>query len=217
MGFHLREESFTHGDLSLRIALPASPEDLIDEADFGADERLPYWAELWPSARALARFLLDEPSLDSPAIELGCGVALPSLALRHRGIDTLATDYYEDALGFADYNACLNGYADLQTLLLDWRHPPEDLPRVPLVVAADVLYERRNGEALLSLLPGLVSPGGQIIIADPGRVHLSAFRDAVAAAGWSVDDLPDRIEDAPTGGGRLVTIRLMRLKRTAPP
>lgn len=217
MRFQLREESFTHGNLALRIALPISSEDLIDEAEFGADERLPYWAELWPSARALARFLLDEPSLDSPAIELGCGVALPSLALRHRGIEVLATDYYEDALRFADHNARLNGYTGLETLLLDWRRPPEDLQRFPLVVAADVLYEERNGRALLSLLPGLLEPGGQVVIADPGRVYLGAFRDAAATAGWSVDDLPERLEDAPTGGGRHVTIRLIRLRRTAPP
>jgi hypothetical protein len=36
------------GTRTLSILHPASAEDLIDERDFERDERLPYWAELWP-------------------------------------------------------------------------------------------------------------------------------------------------------------------------
>ena len=36
---------------------PRNPDDLISEADFAKDDRLPYWADLWPAAIVLAGFL----------------------------------------------------------------------------------------------------------------------------------------------------------------
>ena len=66
--------------------------------DFGPDERLPYWATLWPVAIEFCRFLLEYPSkVRSPAIELGCGLGLVSVVVAKMGHDILATDYEEDA------------------------------------------------------------------------------------------------------------------------
>lgn len=209
--FRLREEDFEHSGFSARLYLPDSSEALIDEAEFDQDERLPYWAELWPAARALSRFLLDQSTLQSPAIELGCGVALPSLVLRGRGVDVLATDYYADALRFARHNAQANGVGPLPTRLLDWRQPPPGLGRFPLVIAADVLYEERNGDALLSFLPVIVEKRGEVLLADPDRIHLTRFLDRAGAAGWRIEHLPHILEDAPAGNGIKTTVRLMRL------
>ena len=105
--FDVREEAFAHGGWAVELILPRAADALIDEGDYGADERLPYWAELWPSARGLARHLVED-GRDWPGVrvlELGCGVALPSLALHARGADVLATDWYDDALRFARANA----------------------------------------------------------------------------------------------------------------
>src|SRR5690606_6274286 len=113
----------------------------IDVSDFNRDERLPYWAELWPSARALAQELLDGPLPRGRVLELGCGIALPSLALRWRGVEVVASDYYAEALDFARENARRNRLTEPETLLLDWRTPPPDLIPFDLVIAADVLYE----------------------------------------------------------------------------
>jgi predicted nicotinamide N-methyase len=75
--FDTREERFVHGDWSVDVLLPRAADALIDEAEFDADERLPYWADLWPSARALTRHLLENPPAERLAVELGAGVALP--------------------------------------------------------------------------------------------------------------------------------------------
>ena len=53
-GFDLVEEQVAAGAIELTIRRPVSAEDLIDEEEYEHDERLPCWAELWPSARALA-------------------------------------------------------------------------------------------------------------------------------------------------------------------
>lgn len=195
--FDTREEPFEHGEWRASILLPRAADALIDEAEFADAERLPYWADLWPSARALARHLLDAPPAAPAALELGSGVALPSLALRRLGTDAVATDWYMDALRFASVNSERNGLGPLRTLLLDWRDPPENEP-YPLVVAADVLYEMRNAELLAALLPRVVAPGGRALMADPGRVYLPEFRNRMYALGWRTAEIDRRDEDRST-------------------
>ncbi|HEX6746716.1 MAG TPA: methyltransferase domain-containing protein [Longimicrobium sp.] len=225
--FDTRVERFGHGTFRVDVLLPRAADALIDEAEFEADERLPYWADLWPAARGLARHLLDggrgqgtgnrgqrevrEPGvLDARVIELGCGVALPSLALRSLGADPLATDYYADALRFARANAVRNGLAPLRTAMLDWRHPPPG-ERWSLVVAADVLYEQRNAEALAALLPRILAEGGRALLADPGRVYFSVFRDLMEEMDWAVEEIDLRRETSDPVTGAMSTVRIWRV------
>lgn len=209
--FDVRTESFTHGDWRVELLLPAKADDLIDEAAFAHDERLPYWAELWPSARALTRHVLDAPPDPghTGAIELGCGVALPSLALRRLGADVLATDWYEDALRFAEANAERNGLAPLRTAALDWHHPV-NVGRYHLVLAADVLYEQRNAGLLRDLLPRVTAPGGVVLLADPGRAYVGQFVTLMRQASWRVEERAVRMEPAANGTHSRVTIFELR-------
>jgi predicted nicotinamide N-methyase len=223
--FAVREEHFEHGGWEVELILPRAADELIDEAEYADDERLPYWAELWPSGRALCRHLLENGSANvrecegakvgddwagARVLELGCGVALPSLALRARGADVLATDWYGDALRFARANAARNGLAPLRTELLDWRHPPDDWA-YDLVIAADVLYEPRNAPILAALLPRVTAPGGTVLIADPGRVYAPDFLRAMQKDGWSADEADVRME--PSAAGAESRVRIHRLRR----
>ncbi len=212
--FELREERFDHAGWSASLLLPRAADELIDEREFEADERLPYWAELWPSARVLARHLLDAPPAEPAALELGCGVALPALALRRLGTDVLATDWYDDALRFARVNSDRNGLGPLRTALLDWRHPPGGAT-YPLVVAADVLYEPRNATLLADLLPRVVAPGGRALIADPGRVYLPEFRSLLYAAGWRTSEIDRREETSDPATGARSTVRVWEVRPPA--
>lgn len=212
--FEVREERFEHAGWSAELILPRAADALIDEREFASDERLPYWADLWPSARVLARHLLDSPPGVAEALELGCGVALPALALRHLGTDVVATDWYDDALRFAGANAERNGLGALRTAHLDWRRPPEG-EQYPLVVAADVLYEMRNAEILAALLPRVVAPGGRALIADPGRVYLSEFRNRVYSAGWRTVEIDRREETSDAATGARSTVRIWEVRRAS--
>ena len=44
-----------------------------------------------------------------------------------------------------------------------------------LILAADVLYERKNAAALADLVPQLLAPGGEAIFADPRRDEAPIF------------------------------------------
>ncbi len=165
---------------------PAVADALIDEEEFDLDERLPYWAELWPSSVALARHVFEEEHLvGKRVVELGCGVGLPSMIALARGAGITATDHYEAALDFARYNALVNLGRELRTRILDWHTPrAQGLGYFDLVLVADVLYERRNVAALTALIPTLLTPGGEVLLADPGRKHAPVFLEGMQDKGF---------------------------------
>ncbi len=172
-------------DRELVVRRPADADALIDERAFADDEFLPYWAELWPSGVGLARAIADRAWAGAPIVELGCGLGLPSVTAALGGARVLATDWSADALGAVQRAADDNG-AMLQTLRVDWAAPDELLARGPFraVLAADVLYEARNIDPLVALIPRLLAPRGELWLADPRRATAEAFLDATAAAGW---------------------------------
>jgi predicted nicotinamide N-methyase len=178
------EEEIAVAGRALRIVRPRDAEELLDEDAFEHDEFLPYWAELWPSGLALAEAVSRCDLRGSRVVELGCGLAVPSVAAALVGAGVVATDWSEDALEFARRNARLNDVA-LETLLGSWSAPAPLVDRGPfdLVLASDVLYERRNVGSLLELLPAL---GGEVLLADPGRPALGEFLERAAPA-WSVE------------------------------
>ena len=160
----------------LRVLRPRDSEDLLDEEAFEHEEYLPYWAELWPSGAALARDVSARSLRGARTLELGCGLGLPSMAAALAGGRVLATDWAPDAIELAISNAERNG-ARLETMVCDWSAPGPLVERAPwdLVLAADVLYERRNLPALLDLLPRLVDRRGEVLLADPGRALAETF------------------------------------------
>ena len=184
--FALQTRDVTVGGRVWRLELPRSAEDLINEADFERDERLPYWADLWPSAIVLAAEVASLDGAGRRAIEFGAGLGLPSLAAVYAGFDVTVTDYDEDALRFARRNAVRNVACDLAARLVDWRSLPDALGRFDLVLAADVLYERPYAPLVARAVVGALAPEGVALIADPGRVALSACLAECATLGATV-------------------------------
>jgi predicted nicotinamide N-methyase len=168
------------------IEKPRDPDDLISEADFVRDERLPYWADLWPSAIMLAEFVEREHRAPGPglrAIELGCGLGLVTIAAQRAGYTVTATDYYDDAVLFAARNAHRATGTIPPVRMVDWRALPDDLGAFDLVLAADVLYEREYGPLMASVIQRLLAPGGHALVSDQGRLALGAFLEACVMRG----------------------------------
>ncbi|MDA0168723.1 methyltransferase domain-containing protein [Solirubrobacter taibaiensis] len=156
---------------------PSSWEQLRHE-EGGAGRPVPYWARPWPSGVGLAGALYDDPPpAGTKVLELGCGLALPSVMAARAGASVLATDGATDAVAFAAHVLALNDVLG-EVAVVDWStHGDMLVARGPfdLVLAADVLYTRANAEAAKRLFPRLVAPGGRLIIADPNRAGALHF------------------------------------------
>jgi predicted nicotinamide N-methyase len=194
----LVEETIVLGEQELVILRPRDGEALLDEGAFARqDEYLPYWVELWPSGLALARAIHGRALRGARVLELGCGLALPSIAASLAGGRVLATDWSAHAVAVATENARRNG-VELEADVASWYAPQELVDGGPwdLVLAADVLYEARNVPVLEELLPRLVGDSGEVWLADPGRAAGEDFF-ARAAERWSVrtthDALPPHV------------------------
>ncbi len=159
----------------LSLLQPASADELIREEDFARDERLPYWADVWPSAIVLATALAQRPATGGALLELGCGAGVVAAQAARLGWNVTATDYYADALHFARWNAWANASTEIAVREVDWRALPDDLGTYDLVVASDVLYERAYGLLVARALRFSIRRGGLGLIADPGRLAAPAF------------------------------------------
>jgi ETFB lysine methyltransferase len=184
--FRIVETPIDVAGRTLRIVHPASAEDLISEREFEEDERLPYWAELWPSSRVLAEQLLAMVGARRTLLELGCGAGLVATCASLAGFDVTASDYYDDALRFTRVNAWRNGAAPPRGLLLDWRNPIAPSRRFEMIVASDVLYERPYGALIAKVVDRMLAPNGTALVADPGRVARDDFITALSPLGLEV-------------------------------
>ncbi len=167
----------------LTLTRPRDVEALIDEDEFNRDERLPYWADIWPSSVALARAVSGMKGDGRALLELGCGLGLASAAALRAGFDVTASDYYDDALAFARMNGLANTGREPRTMILDWRHLPAAIRAFDLVIAADVLYERPLGTLVATAIATTLAEGGRALVADPGRVGSHAFFDELRNVG----------------------------------
>ena len=179
--------------VSRSIELPSGeirllqPQESAELPDSGAVEWAPvapYWSVLWRSGVALARELDGVAIRGLRVLELGCGLAVPSIAAARAGAAVLATDAWGEALELVARNARANGVR-VETATVDWAEPDELVGRAPfdLVLAADVLYERAGVAQLLSLLPRLAP---EAWLADPGRPGAGAFMEE-ADRRWTVE------------------------------
>ena len=167
---------------------PANSDDLISEADFVKDERLPYWADIWPSAKMLSRAMVEEHGAGRRLLELGCGSGLVTVASAIAGYEVLATDYYADALLVTRYNVEQNvSGASVRTREVDWRDWPKGLGRFDRVLAADVLYEPAHGELIARAIYKSLADDGLATVADPGRISRQNFIDRATELGLLVD------------------------------
>ncbi|ACV67513.1 class I SAM-dependent methyltransferase [Desulfohalobium retbaense] len=143
----------------------------MTDRHFDADERLPYWVEVWPAGLRLATWLGDNSDrlAGRACLDLGCGLGLSTCAARAAGAKAVGVDYEPDALRYARINEQANGLEGIAWAVMDWRRPAFAPGQFPFICGADILYERRFTEPLAGLFAALLAPGGRIWITEPIR------------------------------------------------
>ena len=152
------------------------------------DERLPYWAEVWPSSLALSEYIMENQRFmpGTEILELGCGMGLTGMVAQIRGGNLLLTDYQPDALRLAEMNWLLNLGILPKTLLMDWREPNLEL-KFPYIIASDIIYEERFFEPLLQLFRKVLQPEGHIFLSEPKRPVAEKFFQLLRHQGFNFE------------------------------
>ena len=132
----------------------------------------PYWAFAWAGGQALARYVLDDPSIVAgrAVIDFASGSGLVAIAAAKAGAArVLAADidgYCGEALALnAQANGVLVGFTDVD--LLD--APPPAWADV--ILAGDICYEKPLAERVLAWLGVARTNGATVLIGDPGRSY----------------------------------------------
>ena len=132
----------------------------------------PFWAFAWAGGQALARYVIDHPSVvaGKRVIDFASGSGLVGIAAMMAGAkDVLAADidlYCEAALAL---NAAANG--------VSVSYSPENLMQAPapcwaqVILAGDICYEKPMTEAVMAWLGAARAAGATVLVGDPGRSY----------------------------------------------
>lgn len=165
--------------------------DAMDDGDLDEDERLPYWAEVWPASVLLGRHILrNAASLRGrPCLDLGCGLGLTGMIAAEAGANVVAFDYEWPAVRFARHNAELNNVPQPLWLLMDWRQPALKPQSFDFIWGGDVLYEKRFFDPLIRLFRHALAPNGRIWIGEPVRTVSRPVWEQLEAEGFATRKL----------------------------
>jgi predicted nicotinamide N-methyase len=160
-------------EISLHLAHEAVPLWQKTEEELGEmGLPPPFWAFAWAGGQALARHVLDDPSLvaGKRVLDLAAGSGLVGIAaLKAGAAGTLAADIDGFSLAAIRLNAALNAVALEVT--------GEDLlaaapPACEVILVGDLFYEKGLAERVLSWLAAAEEQGIPALIGDPGRSYL---------------------------------------------
>lgn len=159
-----------------------SPEE---QKDPFAEDLCPYFGILWGAAEGLAMYLNDRPEIvrNKTVLELGCGLGYPSLVATHLGGKVVATDFHPEVEAYFRRN-CHHSVLECHYRRLNWRDDPVDIGTYDVVMGSDILYEGHHPRAVACGLIRFLSPGGTILLSDPGRAYLNNFLSAMKEEGY---------------------------------
>jgi predicted nicotinamide N-methyase len=169
-------------EIKLHLAAQSLPIWEKTEEELGAlNVPPPYWAFAWPGGQALARHILDHPSLaiGRCVLDLGAGCGLGAIAATKAGAAAVvANDIDALALAAMRLNAEANGVAFATTSadLLG-----NDLRGFDVVLVGDLFYERQLAARVLACIEAAASQGATVLVGDPRRNYFPQERFAPAA------------------------------------
>jgi predicted nicotinamide N-methyase len=144
---------------------------------------LPYWCVPWAGGKALARFLLDQPShvRGLRVLDFGTGSGLVAIAAKLAGAaEVVAIDRDPLAIAACSLNAEANSVSFIaQDSAMVGRDVDADV-----IVAGDIWYEAEPAAHFARWLRAQAQRGVRVLTGDPGRAYVPS--DAIRLATFDV-------------------------------
>ncbi len=176
--YQVHFEPLTVQEHRLNILRMSDLEQILDGKNPLKDvAAFPFWVKIWEASLVLADLLLGLPHKEQTTLlELGAGLGVPGLAAAKAGVKASLSDYEEHILDFQRVNAAASAIDDVSFILLDWKNPPEDLPKFDVLAGAEILFREEFFQPLLQVMRRALKPGGVVYLAhDVRRQSLHPF------------------------------------------
>lgn len=144
----------------------------------------PLFGKVWPMGNVLAKVMLTEPLCERRVLEVGCGLALPSIVVQTQGGDITASDYHPLSRSFLIENARLNLLPEISFKTGNWNVSTLSPEKYDLVIGSDILYQEASVELLASFTDHHLTRQGVLILVDPGRGSHRKFARAMKRRGF---------------------------------
>jgi predicted nicotinamide N-methyase len=213
-------ETHAVGPLRLSFTRVADPDVVLDRIVEEEDRRekitgqrrdgnelhLPYWAELWESARGVGEWLVENMDKGtSSVLDLGCGMGFAGMVAVAMGAKVLLADLETDALLFARLNT-LPWSDQVRVRQINWQTDKMD-ESFDLILGADLVYDRTQWEFIERFFEANLNRSGRILLAEPGRQTGDMFPTWIRQRGWELEEFQQQIST------RAKAIRIFRLTR----
>ena len=176
MQYNAKEQQFQFGAVSCKIYLPDYNQLKENYSATNTNNKIPYWAKLWPSSIALCQYIASNPSFfkNKNVLELAAGLGLPSMLAAKFATHVICSDYSPEALTWMKASAQLNKLNNIETSLIDWNHFPTTFSR-DIILLSDINYDPAEFTKLYDLILTLLQKKCSILLTTPQRLMAKPF------------------------------------------
>ncbi len=183
-------QTLEFGEIDIHLCTLRDRQQFDDPA--GIAERLgispsswPIFGVVWPSSLALASFMDVYNTGSKRILEVGCGMALPSLLLNSKSADITSTDCHPEAGAFLVRNTAINNGTVIAFERTGWGDKNDQLGLFDLIIGSDLLYEDEHTELLADFINAHSRPSCEVILVDPGRGRKTKMANALEKFGYT--------------------------------
>jgi predicted nicotinamide N-methyase len=169
-------QSFRFANNTVQLYVPSSEWVQEQFEKEGSNAPAPYWAQVWPAAKALCEVIASQPQLvqDKTVLEIAAGLGLPSLLAAQFAKEVTASDYMEDAVQLIQRSATYNKIKNIQCRVMDWNTPDRKIAPGVLLLS-DISYEPESFDTLYHVLASFLNEGTTILLSTPQRLVAKSF------------------------------------------
>ena len=137
---------------------------------------VPYWAQVWPAAKALCEIIAMQPALveNKKVMELAAGLGLPSLLAAQFAKEVSAGDYIPTAVEIMNRSVKYNKIKNMHCAVLDWNKLDKKL-NPDVLLLSDINYDPKSFTVLYKVLTDFIEKGTTVLLSTPQRLIAKTF------------------------------------------
>lgn len=149
---------------------------VVKEAHQKGEISFPYWSQVWPAAKALAQFILDNLKYTEGkrVIELGAGLGLPSLVAARNASTVLCTDSEPEAVAVAKASADYAKLKNFNVEVSNWEKQSVPL-NTDVLLLSDVSYDPAAFSFLIKTIEAFIQKRTIVLLSTPQRLVAKDF------------------------------------------